>query len=93
MPWPTGAIDEMLNDTRTGLEDFATGRTGYGNHGPGSQPGAPHHRDRLRRAQQRRLTGRHFHRYINPERDIDAGAIEVHGITNTFLADKPRFAA
>jgi DNA polymerase-3 subunit epsilon len=40
----------------------------------------------------RRLTGRHFHRYINPERDIDAGAIEVHGITNTFLADKPRFA-
>lgn len=41
----------------------------------------------------RRLTGRHFHRYINPERDIDAGAIEVHGITNTFLADKPRFAS
>jgi DNA polymerase-3 subunit epsilon len=40
----------------------------------------------------RRLTGRHFHRYINPERDIDAGAIEVHGITNTFLADKPVFA-
>lgn len=43
--------------------------------------------------QQRRLTGRHFHRYINPDRDIDAGAIEVHGITSTFLADKPRFAA
>jgi len=41
----------------------------------------------------RRLTGRHFHRYINPERDIDAGAIEVHGITNTFLADKPVFAS
>jgi DNA polymerase-3 subunit epsilon len=41
----------------------------------------------------RRLTGRHFHRYINPERDIDAGAIEVHGITNTFLADKPVFSA
>lgn len=40
----------------------------------------------------RRLTGRHFHRYINPERDIDAGAIEVHGITGTFLADKPTFA-
>ena len=40
----------------------------------------------------RRLTGRHFHRYINPERDIDAGAIEVHGITSTFLADKPTFA-
>jgi len=43
--------------------------------------------------QGRRLTGRHFHQYINPERDIDAGAIEVHGITNTFLADKPVFAA
>ena len=43
--------------------------------------------------QNRRLTGRHFHRYINPERDIDAGAIEVHGITNTFLADKPVFAS
>lgn len=41
----------------------------------------------------RRLTGRHFHYYINPERDIDAGAIEVHGITATFLADKPRFAS
>lgn len=40
----------------------------------------------------RRLTGRRFHRYINPERDIDAGAIEVHGITGLFLADKPVFA-
>jgi DNA polymerase-3 subunit epsilon len=40
----------------------------------------------------RRLTGRHFHQYINPERDIDPGAIEVHGITNEFLADKPTFA-
>lgn len=40
----------------------------------------------------RQLTARHFHRYVNPERDIDAGAIEVHGITSTFLADKPVFA-
>ncbi|TRW89682.1 DNA polymerase III subunit epsilon [Candidatus Methylobacter oryzae] len=40
----------------------------------------------------RRLTGKHFHVYINPERIIDAGAIEVHGITNEFLQDKPRFA-
>lgn len=40
----------------------------------------------------RRLTGNHFHRYIRPERDIDEGAIEVHGITNEFLADKPLFA-
>lgn len=40
----------------------------------------------------RRLTGRHYHQYVNPERDIDAGAIEVHGITPEFLADKPVFA-
>jgi len=40
----------------------------------------------------RRLTGRRFHRYVNPRRDIDAGAIEVHGITSAFLADKPEFA-
>jgi DNA polymerase-3 subunit epsilon len=39
----------------------------------------------------RRLTGNTFHQYINPEREIDAGAIEVHGITNEFLADKPLF--
>ncbi len=39
----------------------------------------------------RRLTGRHFHRYLNPDREIDAGAVEVHGITSEFLADKPRF--
>ncbi len=39
----------------------------------------------------RRLTDRQFHIYINPERTIDEGAIEVHGITNEFLADKPRF--
>lgn len=40
----------------------------------------------------RRLTGANFHQYINPERAIDAGAIEVHGITAEFLADKPLFA-
>ena len=40
----------------------------------------------------RRLTGNNFHRYIQPDREIDDGAIEVHGITNEFLADKPRFA-
>lgn len=40
----------------------------------------------------RRLTGKTFHRYINPNRSIDAGAIAVHGITNEFLADKPLFA-
>lgn len=39
----------------------------------------------------RRLTKNHFHVYINPERTIDAGAIEVHGITNEFLSDKPLF--
>ena len=40
----------------------------------------------------RKLTGRHYHQYINPERDIDDGAAEVHGITSDFLADKPVFA-
>ena len=39
----------------------------------------------------RQLTGRHYHVYINPERQVDAGAIAVHGITNEFLVDKPRF--
>ncbi|HQR02516.1 MAG: DNA polymerase III subunit epsilon [Proteobacteria bacterium] len=41
----------------------------------------------------RKLTGRRFHRYINPQRDIDAGAQEVHGLTREFLADKPLFSA
>ncbi len=40
----------------------------------------------------RRLTGNNFHQYLQPDREIDAGAVEVHGITNEFLADKPRFA-
>lgn len=40
----------------------------------------------------RRLTGRHLHLYLNPDRDIDEGALAVHGITLEFLADKPRFA-
>lgn len=39
----------------------------------------------------RRLTQNRFHVYLNPEREIDAGAIEVHGITNEFLQDKPKF--
>ena len=41
----------------------------------------------------RKPTGNHYHQYINPQREIDQGAIEVHGITNDFLADKPVFAA
>ena len=40
----------------------------------------------------RKFTGRHFHKYLNPEREIDDGAKEVHGITEAFLADKPKFA-
>ncbi len=40
----------------------------------------------------RRATGRHFHRYLNPERAIDAAASAVHGLTLEDLADKPRFA-
>lgn len=39
----------------------------------------------------RRLTGRHFHVYLQPDREVDEGAIAVHGITDEFLADKPRF--
>ncbi|MGQ9425186.1 DNA polymerase III subunit epsilon [Gilvimarinus sp. F26214L] len=39
----------------------------------------------------RKLTGNHYHQYIRPDREIDEGAIEVHGITNEFLADKPTF--
>jgi DNA polymerase-3 subunit epsilon len=41
---------------------------------------------------ERRPTGRTFHRYLNPERVIDDGALAVHGISAEFLADKPRFA-
>ncbi len=39
----------------------------------------------------RRLTRRHFHRYVNPQREVDAGAAEVHGITLADLRDKPEF--
>ncbi len=39
----------------------------------------------------RRLTGRHLHKYTNPEREIDEGAQAVHGITLEFLSDKPKF--
>ncbi|MEW5771217.1 MAG: DNA polymerase III subunit epsilon [Pseudomonadota bacterium] len=41
----------------------------------------------------RSVTGATFHVYLNPEREIDAGAVAVHGITSEFLADKPRFAS
>ncbi len=41
---------------------------------------------------ERRRTGITFHRYLNPERPIDAGAQEVHGISEEFLRDKPKFA-
>lgn len=40
----------------------------------------------------RQLTGRQYHVYLNPDREIDQGALEVHGITEEFLRDKPRFA-
>ncbi|MDF2690656.1 MAG: polymerase subunit epsilon [Gammaproteobacteria bacterium] len=39
----------------------------------------------------RRLTGNHLHFYLNPDRYIDEGALQVHGISSEFLADKPRF--
>lgn len=41
---------------------------------------------------ERQLTGRNYHVYINPEREVEAEAITIHGITNEFLADKPKFA-
>ena len=40
----------------------------------------------------RRLTGNRFHRYINPEREVEEGALRVHGLTGEFLADKPKFS-
>ena len=40
----------------------------------------------------RRVTDNHWHHYINPEREVDAGAYEVHGISDEFLLDKPVFA-
>lgn len=40
----------------------------------------------------RKLTGNNRHHYLNPERDSDEGALQVHGISNEFLRDKPKFA-
>jgi len=39
----------------------------------------------------RTLTGQRFHRYVNPEREVEAGALAVHGLSNEFLHDKPKF--
>ncbi len=39
----------------------------------------------------RRVTNNHWHHYLQPDREVDIGAFEVHGISNEFLADKPRF--
>ena len=39
----------------------------------------------------RKLTGRYFHQYVNPEREVEAGALAIHGISNEFLNDKPFF--
>ncbi|NND65857.1 MAG: DNA polymerase III subunit epsilon, partial [Gammaproteobacteria bacterium] len=41
----------------------------------------------------RRRSGENFHSYLQPDRAIDWGALEVHGITREFLSDKPRFSA
>lgn len=40
----------------------------------------------------RRITGRRFHCYLNPDRKVDTGAFEVHGISDDFLKDKPHFS-
>ena len=42
---------------------------------------------------QRKPTGRNLHLYVNPERDSHEEALKVHGISNDFLQDKPKFAA
>lgn len=39
----------------------------------------------------RQVTERHFHQYVNPEREVDEGAFQVHGISDDMLADKPKF--
>lgn len=39
----------------------------------------------------RRLTGNNYHQYVQPDREIDEGALDVHGISKELLADKPRF--
>jgi DNA polymerase-3 subunit epsilon len=39
----------------------------------------------------RRLTGNHFHRYVDPERDSEEAALQIHGLTREFLNDKPKF--
>jgi DNA polymerase-3 subunit epsilon len=39
----------------------------------------------------RRPTNKHFHRYVNPERDSEEAALRVHGLTSEFLSDKPKF--
>jgi DNA polymerase-3 subunit epsilon len=41
----------------------------------------------------RQLTGRRFHTYLNPERAVDKGALQVHGLNDEFLSDKPLFSA
>ena len=40
----------------------------------------------------RRLTGNNFHRYVNPGRDSEEGALQIHGLTSEFLSDKPKFS-
>src|SRR6266404_4484095 len=40
----------------------------------------------------RSISERHFHVYLNPQREVEEGALKVHGLTREFLADKPRFA-
>ena len=39
----------------------------------------------------RQITDNHYHQYINPEREVDAGALQIHGLDNAFLADYPVF--
>ena len=68
----------------------ARNRLRYGNDGPGAT--APAGRDRLHRNRQPLSTGKTFHRYINPERDMPAAAFAVHGLSAEFLSTTSPFA-
>src|SRR5689334_7311199 len=60
----------------------------------GLEPGAGHRINEIGCVElvNRKPTQKRFHRYINPEREVDRGALEVHGIENHFLATQPKFA-
>src|SRR4249920_1660079 len=77
-PWPDPAMRQIVFDTET----------------TGLEPEQGHRIIEIGAIEivNRRRTGRQFHRYLCPDRQVDAGALQVHGLTNEFLAGQPRFA-